>query len=161
MGERSNPDCAANVALLVERWRQRGRPVVFVRHDSRESGSPLAAGEPGNALMRELSGDPDLLVTKQVHSAFHGEPGLNGWLTDRGVDAVTIAGITTDHCCETTARVACDLGYSVRFVIDATSTFDRRTPSGRTLSAEAIADAVAASLHGEFAEVVQTRQALT
>jgi hypothetical protein len=40
-GRRNNPDCEAHVASLVERWREAGRPVVFVRHDSDTPGSPL------------------------------------------------------------------------------------------------------------------------
>jgi len=125
LGDRSNPDCATNAARLVAHWRECGLPVVFVRHDSLEPGSPLHTGASGNALMPELDGEPDLLVVKHVHSAFHGDPDLNEWLRTRDVDAVTVCGIATDHCCETTARVACDLGYRVRFVLDTTSTFPR------------------------------------
>lgn len=154
MPRRNNPQCPANVKRLVDHWRRLGLPVVFVRHDSCESGSLLAPGLPGNTFMTELSGEPDLLVSKHVHSAFHGDPDLDGWLRERGVQAVTVCGITTDHCCETTARVACDLGYRVRFVIDATSTFPRRTPGGEEIAADDVARVVAASLHGEFAEVV-------
>ena len=33
-----------------------------------------------------------------------------------------ICGIPTEQCCETTARVAADLGFDVEFVTDATTT---------------------------------------
>jgi len=33
-----------------------------------------------------------------------------------------ICGIRTEQCCETTARVASDLGFAVEFVTDATTT---------------------------------------
>lgn len=36
---------------------------------------------------------------------------------------VTITGIQMEQCCETSARVAADLGYAVDLVIDATLTF--------------------------------------
>src|SRR3954470_21213000 len=83
-GRRNNPDCEANVAALIAAWRASRRPVVFVRHDSTEPGSSLAPDAPGKAFKPEASGEPDLLVTKQVNTAFHGDPDLAGWLRDRG-----------------------------------------------------------------------------
>jgi nicotinamidase-related amidase len=158
-GRRDNPDCEANVDRLVERWRERGEPVVFVRHDSDEPGSTLAPGAPGNEL--KVSGEPDLLVTKQVNSSFHGSPDLDAWLRDRDLDQIYVCGITTNHCCETTARVGGNLGYDVRFVLDATACFDRATPDGEVIPAETISKVTAANLHGEFATVVSTADALS
>ena len=64
-------------------------------------------------------------MTKDVNSAFYGDPDLHGWLQAGGIDAVAICGITTNHCCETTARMAGNLGYETWFALDATHTFDR------------------------------------
>lgn len=159
-GPRNNPACEANVAALIRGWRARGRPLVFVRHDSREPGSPLRPGAPGNAFKDAVIGEPDLLLSKQVNSAFYGEPDLHAWLRDRGIGTVAVCGITTDHCCSTTARMAANLGYRVLFVDDATHTFDRRAPDGSVIPAEEIQRASAASLHGEFADVVRTADLL-
>ena len=62
--------------------------------------------------------------------------------------------------CETTARVAGNLGYAVTFVLDATHTFDRTGPDGTTLTAAELARATATNLHGEFATVVSTAEVL-
>ena len=159
-GRRNNPGCEANVAALVAEWRARDRPVVFVRHDSDEDVSPLRPGEPGNAFKPELTGEPDLLVTKQVNSAFYGEPDLDGWLRGRGISAFALCGIATNHCVETTARMGGNLGYDVLFVLDACATFDRTGPDGKLVTAEDLTRATAASLHGEFATVVTTRDLL-
>jgi nicotinamidase-related amidase len=51
-----------------------------------------------------------LTVTKSVNSSFHGEPDLDAWLRGEGVGSIVVAGITTNHCCETTARVGGNLG---------------------------------------------------
>jgi nicotinamidase-related amidase len=155
-GPRNNPGCEANVAALVAAWREARRPVVFVRHDDDEPGSPLRRGEPGNAFKPELEGEPDLLLTKQVNSAFHGDPDLAAWLRERDLGGIAICGITTNHCCETTARVGGNLGFDVLFVLDATCTFDRAGPDGTVMTADELARATATSLHGEFATVVST-----
>lgn len=160
-GPRDNPACEANVAALVAEWRVRGRPVVFVRHDSTTPGSPLAPGAPGNAFKPELTGTPDLLVTKSVNSSFHGDPDLAAWLSAHGLGGIVVCGMTTSHCVETTARVGANLGFRVLLPLDATLTFDRRGPDGVLWPAARLASASAASLHGEFATVLATGDLLT
>jgi nicotinamidase-related amidase len=72
----------------------------------------LHPSHPGNRLksyVRDLT--PSLLVTKSVNSSFHGSPDLHHWLRERDVRQVAIAGMTTNHCCEATARVGGNLRY--------------------------------------------------
>jgi nicotinamidase-related amidase len=95
-----------------------------------------------------------------VHSSFHGAPDLDAWLRANGCSTVVVSGISTDWCCETTARVGCDLGYEVIFPLDATHTFDRKAASGDTIPADAIARVTAATLDGEFARVTTTEALL-
>jgi nicotinamidase-related amidase len=159
-GRRDNPDCERNIGKLMEGWRQAGQPVVFVRHDSSEHGSPLRPGEPGNAFKEVVSGEPDLLVRKHVNSAFHGEPDLAGWLRDNGIPGFTVCGIQTNMCCETTARVGSNLGFEMRFVLDATHTFDLTDRDGGTIPAEELARVTAANLDPEFGVVSSTAEAL-
>ena len=155
-GARNNPECERNIAALIAAWRAAGRPVVFVRHDSDEAVSPLRPDDPGNAFKDVITGAPDLLVTKQVNSSFHGTPDLAAWLRERDLDGIAVCGITTNHCCETTARVGGNLGFDVLFALDATHTFDRTGPDGTVMSADELARATATNLHGEFATVVAT-----
>ena len=156
-GRRDNPGCEANVAALIAEWRGTGRPVVFVRHDSTEDGSPLRTGAPGNAFKPEVSGEPDLTVAKATNSAFYGTPDLHAWLGEHDLDGIAVCGIQTNHCVETTARMGGNLGYDVLMVLDACHTFDRLGPDGKLVTAEELTRATAASLHGEFATVVRTR----
>jgi nicotinamidase-related amidase len=162
-GRRNNPACERNVGRLVEAWRERGEPIVVVRHDSgpNDAGSPLTPGQPGNDLKPEVSlDDAAVLVTKQVNSAFYGDPDLHGWLQEHGAERLVVCGLTTDHCCETTVRMAGNLGYDVRFVLDATATFDRVGPDGVLVTAEDIVRVSAASVHDEFCQVVSTDSVL-
>jgi nicotinamidase-related amidase len=159
-GRRDNPACEDNLRALVAAWREASRPLVLVRHDSTSPSSPLAPGQPGNALLEDVDGPHDLLVTKSVNSSFHGTPDLDAWLRARDVDGVVVCGITTNHCCETTARVGGNLGHRVLFALDATHTFDRTAPDGTVVPAEELARVTAANLHGEFATVVRTADLL-
>ena len=153
-GRRDNPDCEANIARLIAAWRAADRPIVVVRHDSVSPESPLRPAQPGNDLRPGIEGD--VLITKSVNSAFYGDPDLQSWLGERNIERLTICGVTTNHCCETTARMAGNLGYDVTFVIDATPTFARTAPDGSVIPAEEIARVTAANLHGEFASVRTT-----
>jgi nicotinamidase-related amidase len=156
-GTRNNPDCEANVGRLLAHWRDRGGTVVFVRHDSTEPGSSLRPSHPGNAFQPVIEGEPDLLVTKEVNSAFIGSPPLEPWLRERGIGAIVVAGIQTNMCCETTARMGGNLGFDVAFALDATHTFDLPDPiGGGRIDAETLARVTAANLHEEFAQVLST-----
>jgi nicotinamidase-related amidase len=160
-GPRNNPACDANIGALVHRWRSQRRPLVYVRHDSVHEGSPLHPASPGNRLKDYLEPEPELLVTKLVNSSFHGSPDLHAWLVDREVAGIVVCGITTNHCCETTARVGGNLGHRVLFALDATHTFDRTGPDGIRVSADELARVTATNLHDEFAQVVSTSELLT
>jgi nicotinamidase-related amidase len=156
-GTRNNPDCEANIARLLAHWQERGGPVVFVRHNSVEPDSVLHPSRPGNALQPIIKGDPDVVVTKEVNSAFLGTPRLEAWLRDRGIKEIVVAGIQTNMCCETTARMGGNLGFDVAFVLDATYTFDLPDPiNGGRIDADTLARVTAANLQDEFATVVAT-----
>ncbi|MEV8443595.1 cysteine hydrolase family protein [Actinosynnema sp. NPDC051121] len=149
-GKRNNPDAEANIARLLDSWTG---PLVLVRHDSAKPDSPLRPGQDGNRFKPELDrAEPDLVFGKSVNSAFHGEVDLDAWLRARGITDVVLAGIQTNMCVETTARLGGNLGYRVRVVLDATFTFDLED-----LGADQLAQATATNLRGGgFAEIVST-----
>ncbi|QJT03279.1 cysteine hydrolase [Streptomyces asoensis] len=164
-GARNNPGADDNIAALIDVWQGTGRPVVFVRHDSVKPGSPLRLGYEGNDFKeyveerRGKGSGAELFLTKTVNSAFLGTPDLAAWLTAAGVSQIVVAGIQTNMCAETTARMGGNLGYDVLFAYDATYTFDLEGPFGWRRSAEEIAQASAVSLHGGgFARVVTTEE---
>jgi nicotinamidase-related amidase len=105
----------------------------------------------GTPFKEVITAEPDLLVAKVSALPFLGLPDLAAWLREQGCDGIAVCGITTTHCCETTAWAGSDTGFDVLFVLDATHAFD----SGG-LSADELARATAANLHGEFAAVVAT-----
>jgi len=159
-GPGNNPGAEERIERLVRAWEERGWPLVVVRHDSVEPRSPLRPDRPGNELKPFLRGRGAVTVSKHMHSAFHGTPDLDQWLRAQGVERVAVTGITTNHCCETTARVASDLGYDVTFVWDATRTFDRGAPDGSVVAADELMMTTRTNLADEFARVVDTETVL-
>jgi nicotinamidase-related amidase len=156
LGPRNNPDAEANIARLLAHWRARQRPVVHVRHDSVEPDSPLRPELPGNAFKDEARPLPgEVQFSKTVNSAFIGTD-LEQHLRDRGIDALVVAGLTTEHCVSTSVRMAANLGFEVTLAGDATAAFEHRGPDGRVHSAEDVHAVNIASLQGEFCRVLAT-----
>jgi nicotinamidase-related amidase len=157
-GERNNPNCEDNIVKLISAWRENQLPVVFVKHNSKSDNSVLRPNQPGNDFKDIITGAPDLLVSKSVNSAFYGTPDLHEWLEQNQIDSVAICGIQTNMCCETTARMAGNLGIDTWFILDATHTFAKEF-NGKKISAEELAQTTAVNLSGEFAEILSTEQA--
>ena len=159
-GRRNNPQAESNTQRLLDAWRKSHMPVFYIQHCSKLADSPLTPGTPGNEIkdiVAPLSEEP--VVRKNVNSAFIGTD-LESQLRRKGIATLVIVGITTDHCVSTTARMAGNLGFNVYVVSDATATFNRTGPDGKTYNAEVIHEVNLASLHNEFATVVNTEMIL-
>jgi nicotinamidase-related amidase len=162
----SNPRIADDVARLVDGVRASDDLVVWILHAEPGTGGPF---DPVSGHVRFIgplaprAGEP--LFTKTSHNAFT-TTGLQQLLTQRGVTELVICGIRTEQCCETTARVASDLGYQVTFVTEATATnpiAHRDAPPGqtvaelladpRTLPARAVLERTEYALAGRFATI--------
>jgi nicotinamidase-related amidase len=157
----SAPDIAERIGLLVEHARATGRRVVWILHTEPGTGTAFDPAE-GQVRLIEglypLEGEP--LLHKTSHNAFT-TTNLAQQLTTWGVTEVIVTGIRTEQCCETTARLAADLGYRVQFVIDATVTMPLPLWDGSgTISAEDVLARTASALQGRFAEVVTVADVL-
>jgi nicotinamidase-related amidase len=159
-GERNNPHAEARIAEAIAGWRERGAPVIHVRHRSADPEGAFIPGTPAFEFKPEAApGDGEPVITKDVNSAFIGTD-LEERLRGAEVETVAIVGLTTDHCCSTTARMAANLGFQTWVLGDAMATFARRDPDGELIGADEMHRTALASLHDEFAEVIPTAVAL-
>ncbi len=151
---RNNLRFEDNVARLLVAYRAAGLPVVFVLHTDPDPG--FEPGSPWIRLMDFLApreGEP--VILKDTRNAFT-STNLGELLAERGVRRLALCGITTEQCCETTTRVAADLGYDVDFVTEATLTFDIEESApgaGDGLAAADIVRRTEAVLRGRFARL--------
>ena len=155
-GPRNNPGAEANIAALIAAWRAEGLPIIHVRHDSVEPGSPYAPGSPGHpfkACAMPLEGEP--VVGKTTNIAFVGTA-LESTLDELGATTLVLCGVLTSNSLEATARHAGNLGYQAFVVSDASWAVDKVDLKGRRWPAEDVHALSLAHLHGEYATVVDT-----
>ena len=154
--KRNNHDFEKNVGALIEAYRAAGLPVIFFLHTDPDPG--FEPDSPFLKLMDFVKPRKDEPVfLKNTRNAFTVTP-LGPYLLERGVRRVAITGIQMEQCCETTARVAADLGYAVDFVIDGTMTFPipNSERPGQFLGVEAIVERTEYALRDRFARIVRT-----
>jgi nicotinamidase-related amidase len=162
----NNPDIADRVGRLVLAARDSGDLVVWVLHTEPGTGN---AFDPANGHVRLIDGlepiEGEPVITKTSHNAFT-TTNLQQLLTQHGVTELVIGGIRTEQCCETTTRIASDLGYDVVFVTEATATtplphwtmpadatLDEILADPRTLSPELVTERTEYALAGRFATI--------
>jgi nicotinamidase-related amidase len=157
---RNNPQAMARIADLLAAFRETRALIFHIRHEGTKPTSsflPSGTGYPVKDEAREQDGEP--VIVKRVNSAFIGTD-LESRLRAAGIASVVICGATTNHCVETTTRMAGNLGFDARLVRDATWTFDRVGPDGDAHAAEDIHAMTLSNLNGEFATIVTTAEAI-
>jgi nicotinamidase-related amidase len=150
---RNNPNFEENVSRLIDTYRSAGLPVLFfLDSDDDEEFKP---GSPYFKLMdfiQPQEGEP--VIVKTSRNCFT-STNLNALLSEANVKRVVVSGIKTEQCCETTARVASDLGYEVDFVTEATLTFPIPHPEkDDELSAEEVVRRTEYALRNRFAHIM-------
>jgi nicotinamidase-related amidase len=157
---RNNPQAVERIVDLLAAFRDNAAPIFHIRHKGTKPTSsflPGGTGFPVKDEARELDGEP--VIVKRVNSAFI-RTDLESRLRAAGVKTVVICGATTNHCVETTTRMAGNLGFDARLVRDATWTFDRIGPDGDTHGADDIHAMTLSNLNGEFARIVTAADAI-
>ena len=153
---RNNRDFERNVGALIDAHRAAGRPVIFFLHTDSDPGF-----ERDSVHLRLMDfiivrkGEP--VILKDTRNTFTGTT-LQAQLLALGVRRLAITGIQMEQCCETTARVAADLGYAVDFVIDGTVTFPIKNwdVPGEELGVAAVKERTIYALRHRFARIVRT-----
>ena len=149
---RNNPKFEGNVRRLVEGFREAGQLVVYFL--TNDADLHFNASSPAYRIMSFLTPLPDEpIIHKYSYNCFT-TTNLQALLLRNGVRTVTITGIKTEQCCETTARIACDLGFYVDYVTEATMTFPISKGPGRgELSCDEIVERTECALRDRFARI--------
>ncbi|NTW01353.1 MAG: isochorismatase family protein, partial [Oscillochloris sp.] len=148
-----------NLTRLIAAYRAAALPVFFILHH--DDDPTFRIGSPYVQLMDYLSPMADEpVLTKTTRNCFTSTD-LQARLEQRGVHRLVITGISTEQCCETTTRVAGDLGYDVDFITEATCTFPIGYDDGgiwRELDVAAIIERTEFALRGRFARITRVSE---
>jgi nicotinamidase-related amidase len=149
-------DSFSNILKVVDTANGKNIPVILIQHTSpAENATIFKKGS------NEWHIHPDLLNKKHYRVVEKNLPGsftdtdLESVLKDLDIDTVTIAGFMTQMCCDTTARQAMHMGYSVEFLSDATGTLQLSNSAG-TISAEDLHKAILVTQAARFSKVLSS-----
>lgn len=155
---RNNLAFEKNVGALIEAYRSAQLPIVFFLHTDSDEG--FATDHPAFKLMDFIKPRPDEpVLIKNTRNCFT-STSLQPYLLEKGVRRVAIAGIQMEQCCETSTRVAADLGYAVDFITEATMTFPipNWDNPAQELGVDAIRERTEYALRRRFARIVSVEQ---
>ncbi len=108
-GKTAMDSAQATLNRLVERFRERGAPVVWVQHESPSEG--LVTGNAGFELIDAFSPASDeKRVVKRRGNSFFGTD-LESYLRQRGVDQIVLGGYAAQACVHQTFLGGRRLGF--------------------------------------------------
>lgn len=153
---RWNDRADVNGLRLLEFWRERGWPIIHVRHDSTDPQSSLRSGHVGNGFRDGFEPERDeAVVSKSVNAAFIGTD-LDVLLRQLDATELVFFGMTTDQCVSTTVRLGSNLGWQCTLVEDACDCFELPSIGGGNVPARDVHRAHVATLAFEFCSVLTT-----
>lgn len=153
--ELHNPgEAAAKAALALAAYRRMGLPVFHIRHESIQPGAAFFhPGTPGADIHHSVAPiEGERVLVKHAPNSFFGT-GLHAELQALGISRLTVCGMMTHMCIDTTVRAARDYGYTVTLLEDACATRDL-VRQGQGVPAATVQQAFLAALHGTFAKVI-------
>ena len=146
----------SNILRAMDSAHDNKIPVIVIQHTApQENSKTFRKGSDECKLHPEVITRPyNHLVEKTLPGSFTGTD-LESWLRERGIDIVAISGYMTQMCCDTTARQALHLGFSVEFLSDATGTLQISNYAG-TVTAEELHRAILVTQAMRFSRVLST-----
>ncbi len=153
------PDAAAaKAAALLAAFRKKSLPVIHMQHIATRPGATFfRPGTPGaeiHASVKPQAGET--VLQKNFPNSFR-ETKLLEHLKSLNVSNLTIAGMMTHMCVDTTTRAAADLGFACSLAHDACAT-KTLAFNGVEVPAQSVQASYMAGLNGLFAKVLTAEE---
>jgi len=145
-----------NILKSMDEASKHGIPIILIQHTALQKDSKtFVKGSNEWEIHDEIKERKyNLIVEKNLPGSFTGT-NLEDLLRKMNVDTIAICGYMTQMCCDTTARQAFHLNFSVEFLSDATGTLDISNSAG-TISAEELQKAILITQEMKFSRVLTT-----
>lgn len=143
------PEAAAqNAFYLIDHFRKKDMPVIYIRHNYQPGGDISKIVEP---LANEK------VISKSEVNSFKGTD-LDEYLKSIDITKLVICGMQTQMCVEAATRAGYDMGYKCTLVEDACATHDLKY-NNKIIKAEDVHLSTLASLKS-YAKIVTTKDFL-
>jgi nicotinamidase-related amidase len=151
-------EAAENAAQLLSAFRTAELEIIHVQHVSLRPDAPLflpnTTGVEIHRLVAPLAGEA--LFVKAFPNSFRAT-GLLEHLQRRQIAELTVAGMMSQRCIDSTVRAAFDLGFNIELAHDACAT-RALSFNGMVVPASHVHTAFMAALSARFANVVSTKE---
>jgi nicotinamidase-related amidase len=117
-------DLIGTINELIEKARRSDVPIFWIQHCEAEEGSPLHPDSKGWQIHPELSKKAEDIYVRKSHPDSFQDTMLGEELSSRDIEKLTVTGLQTEYCIDTTCRRAYSLGYEVILIEDGHSTYD-------------------------------------
>ena len=151
---------SGNAATLLAQFRDKGMPVVHVRHEFPSDEAPFflpnSYGAKIHPTVTPIEDEP--IVLKHQINSFR-DTDLQKILEDLNVEKLIIVGAMSHMCIDAVTRAAVDFGYECHVAHDACTTLDLEF-NGVTVSAHDVHHAFMAALSFGYCNVESTDKLL-
>ncbi len=153
-------NAAANAERVLADFRERGQPIIHIRHEFASTEAPFfVPGSEGARIRASLRpADDEFQILKHEVNSFKGTE-LHALLQREDISNLVIVGAMSHMCIDAVTRAAADLGYSNTLLHDACATLDAEF-NGIHVPAAQVHAAFMAALAFAYAEVISTDELL-
>jgi nicotinamidase-related amidase len=152
-------EAVSEIAILLKSARERGTPIVHVKHLGIPGGLFDPQGPRGYVLPEVAPEGTETVVEKRLPNAF-ANTDLHEQLLSLGHLDLVVCGFMSHSSVSTTVRAAKDYGYRCTVVASACASRDLPAIDGSVLSAAQVQHVVLSALADNFAVVVPEAKTL-
>ena len=150
-------DCLERIERVLDVAANAGLPVACVQHAGRPGGAIFDPEGKGFALCPSIERrrTPQWKRVVKHRGSIYADTDLAAWLSERGVDTVTLVGFMANNCILASAAWGETIGLTTEVLSDAVGAINLRNRAGK-VDARTVHTTLMALLHSNWAAVATT-----